>query len=311
MLTHYNHELNFKNDVVFKYVLSNDKDQDSLFLLDLIITHLIGLDYSSLKVLNPDINPNTLNDKDIVLDILVEDNSGNKMNVEMQQSNLSTYLYQRFQFYGAKILTTQLNEGDSYRLLHPVYQVIFIDDINIAHPCLKEVYTSKNDDGIEERCNLIHRIYIFLPYINEIKKERGLETFTPLEKMIYIFANSIDDDIMEVEEKVVKVMEKKLEAFTKEESLAYLAFQRYMGKWQAHMEREELKEQALREKERGLQEGTQVGKRITIFHLIQMKYPNESLSFLDKCNSEQLDIIENHIFDDITFTELKEFIEKK
>ncbi|MEG0549051.1 MAG: Rpn family recombination-promoting nuclease/putative transposase, partial [Coprobacillus sp.] len=224
-------EINFKNDVLFKYALSNEKDKDCQFLLKLIIDEVIGINYQSLHVINPDIIPERLLDKDIILDILIEDNQGRKIDIEMQKSSLSLYLYQRFQYYGAKLLSTQLDESEPYDRLHAVYQIIFIDDINKDNPCLKEVYTSRTDKALQEKNNLIHRIYIFLPYINEIRKEKTYEEMSSLEKLIYIFANGIDDDIMDIEEEVIKVMKKKLETFKQDKELAHYAMQRQLGRW--------------------------------------------------------------------------------
>lgn len=55
-----NMEINYKNDVLFKYALSNETDKDCQFLLKLIINEIIGIEYQYLHIINPDIIPEKL-----------------------------------------------------------------------------------------------------------------------------------------------------------------------------------------------------------------------------------------------------------
>lgn len=73
--------LDFKNDVLFKYTLSNDQDPGCLYLLRMILKDVAGIESKSIKVTNPDLNPEHIEDKDMILDIRVEDEQGQIINV--------------------------------------------------------------------------------------------------------------------------------------------------------------------------------------------------------------------------------------
>ena len=187
----------FKNDVLFKFTLRDDQDPDCLYLLKLIIENIAGIECCSLKVQNPELNPQHVEDKDMILDVRVINEKDEICDVEMQNSSLDQEQYQRFQIYGARLLVEQQKRGQDYvSNIHHVFQLIFIDDLDKDNLVLIDRYVSKNEEGHIEKYHLITRIYIYLPYINLLKKEKGLDKFNELEIAIYIFKNGIDDDII-------------------------------------------------------------------------------------------------------------------
>ena len=90
------------------------------------------LDYGCLLYTsNPDLNPQHVEDKDMILDIRVTNEDGEICDVEMQNSSLDQEQYQRFQIYGARLLVEQQKRGDDYVTnIHHVFQLIFIDDLD-------------------------------------------------------------------------------------------------------------------------------------------------------------------------------------
>ena len=74
---------------------------------------------------------------------------------------------------------------------------------------------SRNEEGKLEKYNLLTRVYVQMPYINLIKKQKKLEEFSEIKKGIYIFENGITDDIIRLKEdnKVVEIMKEKIERF--------------------------------------------------------------------------------------------------
>ena len=301
--------VDFKNDVLFKYTLRDDQDPGSVYLLKLIIGSIAEIECQSLKVLNPELNPQHVEDKDMILDIRVTNEEGEIFNVEMQNSSLDQEQHQRFQVYGARLLVEQQKRGDDYITnIHHVFQLIFIDDLDKDNLVLIDKYTSQNESGNEERYCLITRIYIYLPYINILKKEKGLENFNELEAAIYIFKNGIDDDIMKVKKKVVEIMEKKAEDFNEDMILQDMAFNRDLNKRARHArmkrEREEGKQEGLSEgkklglnegKKLGLSEGKEIGlidgKRDFVLKLFTKTYPQEETGFLENLTKEQYEKI--------------------
>ena len=64
------------------------------------------------------------------------------------------------------------------------------------------ILTFINEEGKLEKYNLLTRVYVQMPYINLIKKQKKLEEFSEIEKGIYIFENGITDDIIRLKEEM-------------------------------------------------------------------------------------------------------------
>ena len=106
----------------------------------------------------------------MLLDIRVQTNTGDYVNIEIQYSAFSKNQYQRFQIYGASLLSRQ---EIIKKISIMFYQIIFIDDIDKANLKLYDRYESRNKEGKLEKYNLLTRIYVQMPYINLIKKQKN------------------------------------------------------------------------------------------------------------------------------------------
>ena len=91
----------FKNDLVFKFMLSDLNDSRCYYLLKVIIEGITGIKCQELFVLNSEVNPEHLSDKDMVLDVRVKTDEGKLIDIEMQNSALTKVVHYRFQIYGA------------------------------------------------------------------------------------------------------------------------------------------------------------------------------------------------------------------
>ena len=78
-------------------------------LLKLFIEGILNIQCQDIKVLNPDLSRDHVEDKDMILDIVSQRH--------------------RFQLYGAKMPTYQEKKVKKYRYINPVYQIIFINFI--------------------------------------------------------------------------------------------------------------------------------------------------------------------------------------
>ena len=312
--------VDFKNDVLFKFTLRDDQDPDCLYLLKLIIENIAGIECHSLKVQNPELNPQHVEDKDMILDIRVMNENGEICDVEMQNSSLDREQYQRFQIYGAKLLSEQQKRGDDYiEHIHPVFQLIFIDDLDTDNLMLIDKYMTRNDLGKVERYCLITRIYIYLPYINILKKEKQIGNFDELETAIYIFKNGLDDDIIKTGKKVVKIMEKKVEKFNEDMILQDMAFHRDLNKWASHARIQRVREESLREgkqeglregKQEGLREGKQEGLKYSVLKLFQKRFSEVETAFLDDLLVEQYEKILDLLLEGATLEDIYRFVNK-
>ena len=303
----------FKNDVLFKYSLGLN-DDDSLYLLKMIIESLTDLNCKEINVTNPDLIPDHINDKDMILDIKAITSDGQNIDIEMQNSNLTQQQYQRFQIYGAEMLSSQGKVGDDYKDADPVFQIIFIDDVDKDNLCLMDTYMSRNDFGYIERYNLITRIYIYLPYINIIKDKMNFMEFTQLQKAIYIFKNGITHDIMGIKDKVVEIMKRKVEQFNQDDELRDMAFKRDLQKKARAGEVRDAFDQGKEEgisigKEEGISIGIERGKQDLVMVLFHGLYPNTDTSFLEGLSALQYDHIANMIANKKSVEEIKDYIE--
>ena len=298
----------FKNDFMFKHSLGNDQDPGSFYLLKLFIEGILNISCKSITILNPDLVVENIEDKDMLLDIRVQTNTGDYVNIEMQYSAFSKNQYQRFQIYGASLLSRQEKEGDDYQKnINHVYQIIFIDDIDKANLKLYDRYESRNEEGKPEKYNLLTRVYVQMPYINLIKKQKKLEEFSEIEKGIYIFENGITDDIIRLKEdnKVVEIMKEKIERFNQDEQLRDMAYKRSLNRWANERDKQDMYEKG---KEEGIEEGIKQEKYNLIKQLFNKYYPKEDDSILENLNNEQYDKIFEMILDNRSINEIKELL---
>ena len=310
----------FKNDFMFKHSLGNDQDPGSFYLLKLFIEGILNISCKSITILNPDLVVENIEDKDMLLNIRVQTNNGDYVNIEMFSKNQ----YQRFQIYGASLLSRQEKEGDDYQKnINHVYQIIFIDDIDKANLKLYDRYESRNEEGKLEKYNLLTRVYVQMPYINLIKKQKKLEEFSEIEKGIYIFENGITDDIIRLKEdnKVVEIMKEKIERFNQDEQLRDMAYKRSLNRWANERDKQDMYEKG---KEEGIAEGVKQGLEMGIEQgvkqgiiekskektkqLFNKYYPKEDDSILENLNNEQYDKIFEMILDNRSINEIKEFL---
>ena len=298
----------FKNDFMFKHSLGNDQDPDSFYLLKLFIEGILNISCKSITILNPDLVVENIEDKDMLLDIRVQTNTGDYVNIEMQYSAFSKNQYQRFQIYGASLLSRQEKEGNDYQKnINHVYQIIFIDDIDKANLKLYDRYESRNEEGKLEKYNLLTRVYVQMPYINLIKKQKKLEEFSEIEKGIYIFENGITDDIIRLKEdnKVVEIMKEKIDRFNQDEQLRDMAYKRSLNRWANELDKQDMYEKG---KEEGIKQGIIEKSKEKTKQLFNKYYPKEDDSILENLNSEQYDKIFEMILDNRSINEIKELL---
>lgn len=210
------------------------------------------------------------------------------------------------------MLPRQEKERDDYQKnINHVYQIIFIDDIDKANLKLYDRYESRNEEGKLEKYNLLTRVYVQMPYINLIKKQKKLEEFSEIEKGIYIFENGITDDIIRLKEdnKVVEIMKEKIERFNQDEQLRDMAYKRSLNRWANERDKQDMYEKG---KEEGIEEGIKQGiiekSKEKTKQLFNKYYPKEDDSILESLNSEQYDKIFEMILDNRSINEIKELL---
>ncbi|PWL66280.1 MAG: hypothetical protein DBY26_06495, partial [Amedibacillus dolichus] len=80
-------EVNYCNDFFFKYALGSE-DEDSTYIRNTIIERVTGIHPKESIVLNPNLDPTLLAQKQSILDIHVKDEQDHEYDFEMQTTFL-------------------------------------------------------------------------------------------------------------------------------------------------------------------------------------------------------------------------------
>ena len=317
-----NNNVSFSNDLFFKYLLSRDT-LESIKLRKFIVKSVTHLDCQQMIVKNPEINQNTVLAKNIILDICAVDEKGRIIDIEMQMAGNSNSESTRFQFYGARLLVEQIDTGEKYHQLRPVYQIIFINEDDDR---LIKDYAFRDDQGELEKENLNYRYFIKMRHIDKIIKEKGIARLNDLERLCYLFIKNEYTAIMkEREEDIVEMVIKMYDKFRSNEPIWSLANQLALAKLRTEsleMEREEKTAKRIEEGikkgieqgvEIGREEGVEIGKKETLrqtcIKMIKKQYHQDCQEWIESLTGKQLEEIIELIFEEDNFEIFKQRIE--
>ena len=306
-------QLNYSNDLFFKYTLSGE-DEGSVYARNTIIERVTGIRVKESTVLNPNLDPG------IILDVHVKDEQNRHFNIEMQTTYKGLAEMMRFEFYGARALNDQLNSGKKYKDLKPVYQIIFIDEYAWNNRNLINQYQMRNEQGEKESYYpLILRTYIHMPAINDIVREKEIQRLNDFEQLVYLFENNEKNDILKSKERLVKVFMDKYEEMQKDDELWSTAMAIQMGEARYRYGLEDSYEEGMKEgiikgKEEGKIEGEKVGihkgriegKISLLLQLLDSKYHEDCSVWLFSLNNEQIENVSSLILTCNTLQELKD-----
>ena len=312
-------QLNYSNDLFFKYALSRE-DEGSVYARNTIIERVTGIRVKESTVLNPNLDPGIIGKKRIILDVHVKDEQNRHFNIEMQTTYKGLAEMMRFEFYGARALNNQLNSGKKYRDLKPVYQIIFIDEYAWNNRNLINQYQMRNEQGEKESYYpLILRTYIHMPAINDIVREKEIQRLNDFEQLVYLFENNGKNDILKSKERLVKVFMDKYEEMQKDDELWSTAMAIQMGEARYRYGLEDSYEEGMKEgimkgKEEGKIEGEKVGihkgriegKISLLLQLLDSKYHEDCSVWLFSLNNEQIENVSSLILTCNTLQELKD-----
>ena len=281
-------QLNYSNDLFFKYTLSRE-DEGSVYARNTIIERVTGIRVKESTVLNPNLDPG------IILDVHVKDEQNRHFNIEMQTTYKGLAEMMRFEFYGARALNNQLNSGKKYRDLKPVYQIIFIDEYAWNNRNLINQYQMRNEQGEKESYYpLILRTYIHMPAINDIVKEKEMQRLNDFEQLVYLFENNGKNDILKSKERLVKVFMDKYEEMQKDDELWSTAMAIQMGEARYRYGLED-----------SFEEGKKEGEALLLIKQLKSKYHEDCSAWLLSLNDEQFEAVSSLILVCNSFQELK------
>ena len=297
----------FKNDLVFKFMLSDLNDSRCYYLLKIIIEGITGIQCQELFVLNSEVNPEHLSDKDMVLDVRVKTDEGKLIDIEMQNSALTKEVHYRFQIYGARMMDHQVNRGDLLysENVHEVYTILFVNDIDRDNLLLIDTYMPRNQLNHVRKYNLLTHHNVYLPFIDAVVREKGLKNLDALELAIYTLYHGVTDDIMALNSEVVIMMKEKIDQFNEDEELVLAASKRQLVKIQHHQEKVRIRQEG---KEEGLKEGELLKAKENTLMLFKSKYPQEDILMLENLTLSQYNEIFKALIENKDLQIIKEMI---
>jgi predicted transposase/invertase (TIGR01784 family) len=116
-------------DYAFKHVFGREATRPILInVIDAVLNPAPGHQLRDIQLLNPFNPKEAFDDKLSILDIKARDLSGRQFNVEMQMLAFR-YYEKRILYYGCKLHTQQLHEGEDYLELQPTISISFLDHV--------------------------------------------------------------------------------------------------------------------------------------------------------------------------------------
>ena len=262
----------FKNDLVFKFMLSDLNDSRCYYLLKIIIEGITGIQCQELFVLNSEVNPEHLSDKDMVLD-------------------------------------HQVSRGDLLysENVHEVYTILFVNDIDRDNLLLIDTYMPRNQLNHVRKYNLLTHHNVYLPFIDAVVREKGLKNLSRIEQAIYTLYHGITDDIMSLNSEVVIMMKEKMDQFNEDEELVLAASKRQLVKIQHHQEKVRIRQEG---KEEGLKEGELLKAKEKTLKLFNKLFPDENNELLENLTLSQYDQIFDALLENEDLKTIKKIIGK-
>jgi predicted transposase/invertase (TIGR01784 family) len=252
--------VDIKNDIAFRKIFGSAKKSICLISFLNAVLELEGLSrIKSVTLLNPYLIPRLLEEKSSIIDVRATDQKGRRFVVEMQIADKKGFK-ERVQYYTARDFSMQIDKGEDYTKLRPVY---FVGILNFSNS--RGVNYLSKHLTIEEETgdNVLDDIkYAFIQLPKFKKKEH--ELVTPTDKWTFFIKNAENlkmiPDYVDEEGLLTAFQEADKHNWKKEELIAY--DNASMRIQDARGEKELAHEQGLEEgREKGREEGLEIGRK--------------------------------------------------
>jgi predicted transposase/invertase (TIGR01784 family) len=175
-----------KNDIAFRKIFGNQKKSLCLISFLNAVLELEGMSHiKSVSFINPYMMPRLAGEKASIIDVRATDQKGRRFVVEMQMTDKKSFK-QRVQYYAARDYSMQIQSGEDYTKLRPVYFVGILDfSNNRGSNYISKHLTIETETG-DNVLDDIKYVFIQLPKFK--KKEH--ELMTPTDKWTYFIKNA-------------------------------------------------------------------------------------------------------------------------
>ena len=242
-----------------------------------------GCDIQSIKYLDSVINPKNPDDKNSLLDLRVQLDNGTSVNIEMQSASRQSFK-ERILFYLSRLYSLDLEKGEDYETLCPVYSLIFTTDFTM----FKEL---KNYHSIfllksEEQPEVVfsHHLGIILVELDKFKERSAANLIDKKDLWSYIIKSSknltdTDMSVIETRGNDMKEAVQRLKMLSREKSMQII-----------EEAREKARRDRVAERAYALEEGRQEGMKTAALNLLK---ENVDISIIEKTTGLSKAEIEN------------------
>ena len=244
-----------KNDLTFKKVFGEHPHLLKSFL-NAMLPLEEGSEIDSLEYLPAEMVPQIPLMKNTIVDVRCRDKKGRQFIVEMQMAWTDTFM-QRVLFNASKAYVKQLEKGQNYIQLHPVYALSLIDDTFEPGAEFYHHYKIVNTQNPERQIEGLEFVFIELP---KFKPENLSQK--KLQVLWLRFLTEIDENSLEIPDELMNQSEIRVaidcleeSAFTRGELELY---ERYWD--QVRVERTLVEGAELKGIEAGMEKGIEQGR---------------------------------------------------
>ena len=175
-----------RNDRFFHFIFSHLERPECMHILKVIIKATIGITFTKAEVVNPQLIPDSANERMNILDILILLDDKIYVNIEMQNSKLTDEHDSRFQTYIYKIATYILAKGKT-AIDSPCFQIVLINDIDKRNPSLIRKLKIIDNKYYAQPNMVVQRLFVHMPRIQNTSKVKSIDYFSEFELMNYYF----------------------------------------------------------------------------------------------------------------------------
>lgn len=200
------------------------EDEKSVFIRNSILESLLGFNIVETTVTNPEITAKDVIEKEVNVDIVLKHDVDKLCNAKMLLARCTKTDLFRAEHYAWNNIINQFDQGVDIEDLKDLYHIIFIDGFSKKSKKLIQHFKFKDQNGVELAERVIYnKIYVHMPMIHQIAKEKGIVNLNAFEQFIYLVVNGPDDKIRKTKGKLVELMLEKHEEIMKHEEWWALA----------------------------------------------------------------------------------------
>ena len=289
-------KLHYKSDTFFKYLIGR-QTKISTSIREFLVQEILNIDYKLSKIQNPELSPQSIDDKKAILDVLSA-NDEYIVDIEMQTSRMSEYLHKRFQYYSYRLITEQIEKGGKYIDLRNVSLIVFINDIHPNNQSLITTLSLHNQETKKSyRYGLDKIIFVHMPYIMTIAKEKSI--LSEFEAVIYLLYNDNLNGIEWNNEKgVVEMIQTIFQKFIRGS-----LFKHALSRQENRIDIDEWFQSSMEESRRET-------RKDDLIFLVNEKYHIDAKEWIEECTLNQVKKGLKLILSQISYEDFKESILK-